>query len=102
PLAPQPITPMYMLQVSVERGDDLARIEKLMELEHSWKADRAREAFYEALSAFHARAPTVLKDKDNAQYKSKYATLGNFANVVNSALAKHGLNASWELDQAYG
>lgn len=96
------ITPMHMLQIAVDQGHDLEKIEKLMELERRWKADQAREAFYQALSAFKKESVTVTKDKVNKQYDSRYASIGNTVNTVSAALAKHGLSASWDIDQTEG
>ena len=101
------ITPMELLRVSVDRGDDLARIEKLMDLERSWKADRAKEAFNEALAEFKKVPVIVTKDRENSQYskpdkKAMYTSLGNLVNTVNAAMAPFGLSASWEVDQSAG
>lgn len=96
------ITPMHMLQVAVEAGHDLEKIEKLMELEQRWKADRAREAYYEALSEFKKQDVHVTKDKENKQYGSRYTSIGNLVNTVNAAMAPHGLNARWTIDQKDG
>ena len=96
------ITPMHMLAKAVEQGHDLEKIEKLMELERSWKADKAREAYYLALAEFKKNPITVTKDKYNAQYNSKYASIGNLVNTVNAAMAPFGLNASWDFDQSDG
>jgi len=93
------ITPMHMIQVAVEKGHDLDKIEKLMDLERSWKADKAREAYYEALSEFKKLQVMVTKDKTNTQYNSKYTTIGNLVNTVNAAMAPFGLNARWTIDQ---
>ena len=96
------ITPMHMLQVAVEKGHDLEKIEKLMELERCWKADQAREAYYLALAEFKKEPVTVTKDKVNTQFGSMYTGLGNLANTVNAAMAPFGLNASWDFDQSDG
>lgn len=101
------ITPMELLRVSVERGDDLARLEKLMELERAWKADKAKEAFNLALAEFKKVPVVVTKDRENSQYskpdkKAMYTSLGNLVNTVNAAMAPYGLSASWEVDQSAG
>lgn len=98
----QVVTPMHMLQIAVEKGHDLDKIEKLMELERSWKADRAREAYYIALAEFKKKPITVTKDKQNVQYNSRYTSIGNLVNTVNAAMAPFGLNASWAFDQSEG
>ena len=77
-----PITPMQMLQIAVQQGADVDKIEKLMELERRWKADQAREAYYKAVSKFKKKKITVTKDKRNDQYASMYTTIGNLVNTV--------------------
>ncbi|KKL54902.1 hypothetical protein LCGC14_2260750, partial [marine sediment metagenome] len=94
------VTPMRMLQIAVEKGQDLEKIEKLMELERRWKADQAREAYYVALAEFKKQPIIVTKDKRNDQYGSMYTTIGNLVNTVNAAMAPFGLNARWTIDQA--
>ena len=96
----QNVTPMHMLQVAVEQGHDLEKIEKLMELERRWKADQAREAYFVALAEFKKEQITVTKDKKNDQYNSMYTTIGNLVNTVNAAMAPFGLNARWSIDQS--
>ncbi len=95
-------TPLAMIQIAVQDGRDLDYIAKLMEMEREWKADLAREAYYEALAAFKKEPVTVTKDKKNTQYNSMYTTIGNLVNTVNAAMAPFGLNASWDFDQADG
>ena len=65
------------------------------------RVDRAQgqKAYVEAKAAFKANAPTIFKDMENKQYKSKYSSIGNVVNAVNTALSQHGLDASWEFDQ---
>lgn len=96
----QPGTPMHLLQIAVQRGDDLERIQKLMDLQERYEAGEARKAYISAMAAFKADPPTVYKDKDNKQYGSKYTSIGNLVNTVNAALSPHGLSARWDIDQA--
>lgn len=59
----------------------------------------AKRAFTEAKAAFKASAPTIVKDMKNKQYDSTYSSIGNVVGATNTALSKHGLDASWEFDQ---
>lgn len=102
PILPEPVTPSRLLQVAVEQGQDLEKLEKLMELERSWKADVAREAFYQALTDFKKEELRVTKDKENVQYGSRYTSIGNLVNTVNTVMAPFGLSARWEIDQEKG
>lgn len=95
----QAVTPMHMLQMAVEQGADLDKMEKLMELERRWKDDKAREAYNSALTKFKKEPIVITRDKENKQYASRYASLGNLVNTVNTQLAKFGLSARWDVSQ---
>ena len=92
-------TPSALVALAVQQGADLQKLEKLLELERQWKADRAREAYYQALAEFKKTPVIVTKDKLNKQYGSKYTGIGNLVNTVNSAMAPLGLNARWDFKQ---
>jgi hypothetical protein len=93
------LTPMEMLNAAVTRGDSIDKLERLMDLNDRWEKAQAKKAFLEAKAAFKAVAPSILRDKENKQYKSHYASIGNLVNTTNEALSKHGFDASWDYDQ---
>lgn len=108
-LLPQPadMTPMQMLQVAVSNGVDTEQIKQLMDLQREWKADRAREAFVQAMTAFRAEPLKVGKDK-HVRYVSKrtgdvteynHATLAQVVDAAVVALSRHGLAHRWETKQ---
>lgn len=104
----QPVTPMQMLAVAVERGTSIEQLSQLMALQERWEANEARKAFDEALSAFKANAPELVKDKHvefgQGERKTQYnhATLGNVSFNVAQALSRHGLSHRWEVEQLEG
>src|SRR5690606_37411340 len=77
----------------------MERVNQAFEFYQKVEAEQARKAFLEAKAAFKANAPAIFKDKDNKQYNSKYASIGNVVNTLNEALAEHDLDASWDYDQ---
>lgn len=79
---------------------DIVKVKELFAMHKEVKASAAKEAFVAAVAAFKANPPTVYKDKDNAQYKSKYTSIGNLVNTVNAALSPHGLATRWNINQA--
>lgn len=101
---PAAITPMQMLQTAVERGADVAMLEKLLALQERWEATEARKAFVTALSAFKAKPPSVTKNKhvDAGRMQYDHATLDQVSGVIGEALSQHGLSHRWEVDQADG
>lgn len=100
PMPPNPnATPMQMVAMAVAQNCDIVKLEKLMALAREWEENEARKAFVAAKAAFKKNPPKVIKDMVNTQYKSKYASLGNFVTTVNAHLGEHGLEASWPLKQ---
>lgn len=103
--APAPITPMSMLQIAVEKGADLDQLQKLMDLNDRYEASQARKAFVQALAAFKADPPRIVKDKTvsfgegRGRTEYEHATLAQVCSVVGQALAEHGLSHTWEVKQ---
>ena len=99
------ITPMHMLQTAIEKGTDLDQLEKLMQLERTWKADQAREAFVEAMNDFRGEAIEVIKTREVSFGSGSNATNymhADLADVVGAAvphLSEHGLSHRWETSQ---
>jgi len=95
-------TPMQILASAIERGIDTDQLEKLMALQERWQANEARKAYFSAVAAFAQHPPTVIKDKTNPQYNSRYSSLENMVNTVSASLSPHGLSARWQIDQSNG
>ena len=109
PVPRQAVTPMQMLQIAVERGDDLDKLSKLMDLQERWEKREAEKAFVTSLNAFKKSPPTITKNKhvsfatrggDKTEYD--HATLDQICEVIGGALSDHGLSHRWEVDQAEG
>lgn len=93
---------MQMLQVAVQRGDDLDKLQKLMDLRDRWEAAEARKAFVSAMSAFKAEPAKILKSKQvniPGGAKFAHATLADVCDGVVANLSKHGLSHSYTLVQ---
>ncbi|HKJ22274.1 MAG TPA: ERF family protein [Gammaproteobacteria bacterium] len=102
------VTPMKMLEMAVQQGADLDRLEKLMELQERWEKNEARKAFVAALNAFKAAPPTLTKNKhvDFTTQKGRtqydHATLDHVSEQIGKALAAHGLSHRWDVEQLDG
>ena len=92
------VTPASLLQIAVQQGADLDRLEKLMELNERWEANEAKKAFTNAMAEFKANPPDIFKDKLVSYTGTSYmhATLGNVCEKIVSALAKVGISHKWE------
>lgn len=93
-------TPAMLLQIAVERGADLAYVEKLMELQERFEANAARNAHNEAVAGFKSEAVTIMKGKlitDGPLKGKRHADLFDVVSAVTPALSKHGLSISWKI-----
>lgn len=100
-LAGGAVTPMHLLQVAMQSGADLDRLEKLMALQSQWEANEARKAFVLALSKFKANPPEVHKNKKVEYGNTKYshATLDEVSVNIGRGLAEYGLSHRWDVVQ---
>lgn len=94
-------TPAALIHQAVANGSDLTKLEKLLELQERWETNEAKKSYHKAMAAFKANPPDIEKDKKVSFGNTKYshATLANVVEKINAALSKHGLSASWMVNQ---
>jgi hypothetical protein len=87
---------------------DLEKLERLWELQVRFEQREAEKAFNEAMAAFKANPPVIVKDKHVHFVGQKgatdydHATHFGVTTAIAEALAKHGLSHSWTSTQADG
>jgi hypothetical protein len=91
-----------MIQMAVAKGADLDKLEKLMAVQERYEANEAKKAYIEAKAAFKAEAPTVIKDKENTQFKSKYPSESALLNTYSPILSKFGLEVNFDFPEKEG
>lgn len=105
---PMAQTPHDLVAAAVNKGSDLATIEKLMDLRDRWEAAEAKKAYTQSMTNFKAECPEIFKDK-KVDYKHKqgggstnweYESLPNLLKTITPALSKYDLSVSWKLDQS--
>ena len=96
------LTPLDSVRIQMTECTDLARLEKLMELEKRWHTEQSERQYVEAFALFKRNMPDVVKDMLNKQYGSDYSSLANLVNTTNKVLGEYGLNARWDIDQSNG
>jgi hypothetical protein len=101
PSLPTAVTPLAMLSQAVERGADVAVLEKLMALHERWEANQARKAFDAAIVAAKGEIPAIVKDQvvdfpskrdESKKTNYKHESFAKIAKVVDPILNKHGLS----------
>lgn len=104
-----PATPADIVLYAMQKGADIAQIEKFMDLQMKWEADQARKAFVSDMAEFKKDPPKITKDK-SVGYTNKdgtftgyhHATLGNVTGAIVEGLARHGFSHRWDTDQQQG
>ena len=94
-------TPARLIQLAMDKGADLEKLEKLLTLQERYEKNEARKEYHKAMAAFKADAPKIDKDKKVGYLNVKYshASLYNVTDKINTVLSKHGLSASWGIKQ---
>lgn len=93
--------PSELIRFALEKGADLDKLEKLLEIRERYEKSEAVKAYNQAMAMFKANAPKINKDKEVSFGTTKYnhATLYNVTEKINTELAKWGLSASWKTAQ---
>jgi len=100
-----PTTPADLLSILVQKGADLATLEKFLDLREREEKNQARKQYIKAISEFKKKPLEILKDRKVSFQTSKgtteydHASLANVVNVISAELSNHGLSASWKTDQ---
>lgn len=94
-------TPSQLLQIAIEKGVDMAQLEKLLDLQDRYEANQARKEYVKAMANFKSNSPDIYKDKEVSFSGTYYthASLGNICEVITQSLAKHGLSHRWHCEQ---
>ena len=90
-------TPAMLLQVAVEKGADLDKLEKLMDLQDRYNAEQAKKAYSEALAGFQSELEPIIKKRQ--AHNSLYADMDDIAQAIRPILKNYGLSYTFQQDQ---
>jgi len=100
---PAAVTPLRLIEMAVAQGADIDRLSKLMDLQERWEKTEARKAFVQAMAAFKADIPQIVKNKSASFGQGKtayeYASLDHICEILAPALSKYGLSHTWKVSQ---
>lgn len=102
------VTPMSMIERAVEKGADVAMIEKLMELAERNDRNIGRRAFDQAIAKAKAEIPPIMKNRlvsyGEGNKKTEYAheDLAEIAKTVDPILSRYGLSYRFRTQQGQG
>ncbi len=97
-------TPAAMIHLALSQGQDLDKLEKLLELQIRYEENEAKKAYHEAMAKFKETPPEIEKDRHVKYLKVDYrhASLANVTKKINIALGEYGLSATWQTAQNNG
>lgn len=96
-----PMSVENLIAKAIEANISVESLEKLLGMRERLKAEQAKEAFFEALSAFQAACPVIEKKKTvrGEKYSYNYAPLEDIVRTVSPLLREFGL--SYRFDTAF-
>lgn len=101
--ATQHPTPALLLQMAVQQGADLDKLERLMALQERWEANEARKAFRDDFAAFRGENIIIPKTKHVDRGRGGSFDQAEYDEVcrrLSPALSRHGF--SFRHDQKFG
>lgn len=109
PISLPAVTPMSMIERAVEKGADVAMIEKLMELAERNDRNIGRRAFDQAIAKAKAEIPPIIKNR-HVKYDNKgggktdyhHEDLAEIAKTVDPILSRYGLSYRFRTQQGQG
>jgi hypothetical protein len=99
---------MRLIEMAVERGADIAQLEKLMDLQERYEAGQSKKAFNLAMSVFQSMLPVIEKlgvvDYESSKGRTfyQYAKIEDIAKAIQPALKESGLSYRFTQSQSNG
>jgi hypothetical protein len=92
---------LSLVKLAISKDADIDKLERLMEMHMINEEREARKAYHRAMSRFKANPPKIINDKKVAYNGVSYthSSLSNVTDSINMELTKHGLSATWSIDQ---
>lgn len=90
-----PPNPLMLIASAIDKGIDPDRLGKLLDLQERYEKSRAVEAFHAAMNACQSEMPLVVRDAENTQTRSRYATLESIQAIAKPVYSRHGFALSF-------
>jgi len=71
-----------------------------IDIQEKYENREAEKAYVTAMAEFKINPPSIIKDKFNKQYNSKYSSLGALVHSSIRKMSSCGLTHKWEINQA--
>lgn len=97
-------SPANIMRIALTHGQDLDKVEKMLELQIKWEENEAKKAYHKAMAVFKANPPKVWRDlqvKYEVGTKAtewSHADLGVAGEAIGKALGECQLNHTWRTE----
>jgi hypothetical protein len=85
---------------AIEHNLPVETMERLFNLQREYKADKAKEAFVQALSTFQSEVPVIKKTKNvlnkDGTLRYQYAPIDSVIEQIKKPLSENGLSYNWD------
>ena len=92
-------SPMELSTAFISNGGTVETLKEILALQKEYDAMEAKKAYTKAIADFKSTPLSILKDKVNNQFGSKYVSIGQLVNCALPGMGKYGLSHKWEIDQ---
>lgn len=89
------ITPVFLEGLAANPEVSPEKLRQFLDMRHEEEDRIAKRLFMEAMARVQEQIPIVLKDKDNAQTNSKYASEEAIARAIRPVYSKEGFSISY-------
>lgn len=97
------VIPEDLLARAIDKGVDVATLERLLAMRSQLRAEAARDAYYSALAAFQRECPPVQKSKTvldkYGKLRYRYAPLEEIVRQVGPLISAHGFSYTLDTEQ---
>ena len=96
-----PVDAAALITMALEKGASIDTLERLMALREKLRQEAEEREFYEALSAFQAECPVIIKDHEAKGKKGfiyKYTPMETIKPIAQPLLTKHGFSYRMEFE----
>lgn len=96
-------TPVGLIALGIEKGLDVEKLGKLLELQERWETKESRKLFFSSLSKFQFEVPEIKKSKavsfGAGKTSYKYAQLSDIDEAIKEPLSKNGLSKTFHINE---
>lgn len=84
-----------VMRAAADPNVDADKMERLWAIAKEAQANQARREYADAMSAVQAELPKIIRDRENKQTNSYYATLDNIIRQISPVYARHGFSLTF-------